>query len=85
MLAPCKLRLGTLLLESRCRICGSFFPQKHNGRTREYCNDNCKNYFKYFSALDKVISNIEFQDIKYIKSIKSDFFGLVNALPKKLI
>ena len=79
-----KIRLGTELLENKCRVCGAMFSQKNSGRTREYCNDNCRNYFKYLSALDKAISNIDFKDISYVKSIKSDLFGLVNSLPKKI-
>jgi len=67
-----------------CRVCGSSFSKKNIGRTREYCSDLCRDYFKYFSALDRTISKISFKDVSKIKSIKGDLFSLVNGLPKKI-
>ena len=67
-----------------CRICGTIFSQKCKGRKREYCNDNCRDYYKFLSALDKVISNINFSDLDHVKTIKGDLFALANTLPKKI-
>ena len=69
---------------NKCRICGTVFDQKSKGRKREYCNDNCRDYFKYLSALDKALSSIEFKDQDSLKSIKTDLFSLVNSLQKKI-
>lgn len=69
---------------SICRICGDEFKQKTKGRKREYCNDNCRDYYKFYSALDKVLSNMDFQTLESIKHVKTDLFALVNALPKKV-
>lgn len=79
-----KIYIGTELLRTVCKICGTSFEQKYNGRTREYCNDNCKNYNKYLNALTKVIDNIDFQDYTYVKSVKSDLFIINNHMPKKV-
>lgn len=47
----------------KCRTCGNALPcrryvAKNGGRQREYCNDACKDVYKYFNAfvrsLDKV-------------------------------
>ncbi|MCH9741481.1 MAG: hypothetical protein K0U38_11685 [Epsilonproteobacteria bacterium] len=67
----------------KSKVCGSTFKQKINGRHREYCNDNCKNYTKYLNALVKTIDSIDFTNHEYVKSIKSDLFSVVNHMPKK--
>lgn len=84
MQKPKKIYLGTEILETVCKVCGTPFKQNINGRTREYCNDNCKNYQKYLNALIKTIDNIDFQDYRYVKSIKSTLFSINNNLPKKV-
>ncbi|MDQ7046762.1 MAG: hypothetical protein Q9M39_03760 [Sulfurovum sp.] len=77
--------IGTdLTIDSICRICGGKYKQSAKGRFKEYCSDDCKNYFKFLSALDRTLSKINFSDFNHIKSIKTDLFGLVNCLPKKI-
>ena len=79
-----RIYLGTELLETVCKRCGTEFYQKLNGRTREYCCDNCRDYTKFLNALARTVDKIEFQDYSYVKSIKSDLFSFVNHLPKKI-
>lgn len=80
-----KTLFGTKWIQTSCKVCRKKHFQKFGGRYKEYCSDNCRNYFKYLSALDKTISSIHFKDMDSIKSIKSDLFGLVNGLPKKIL
>ena len=77
-----KNHLGTQI--TFCKVCGLEFEQELKGRYKEYCSQNCKNYTKYFNALERVISSINFQDYRYVKSIKSDLFSVVNNMPKRI-
>jgi len=79
-----KTLFGTKWIQTHCKTCNKKHFQKFGGRYKEYCSDDCRNYFKYLSALDKTILNINFKDMDSIKSIKSDLFCLVNGLPKKI-
>lgn len=66
-----------------CKVCGNPIEQKQKGRTREYCSDKCKNYIKFFNALEKTIDEIDFKEYEYIKKIRSDLFILTNHLPRQ--
>ena len=77
-----KMGFGTEILKRDCKICGTEFNQKLNGRTREYCNDNCRDANKYLNAYINCLDKIDFKDYSYIKSIKGELFRLVNCLPK---
>lgn len=66
-----------------CKVCGNPIEQKAKGRTRDYCNDKCKNYIKFLNALEKTIDGIDFKDHQHVKKIRSDLFTLTNHLPRQ--
>lgn len=85
MSSTVKTLFGTKWIQTSCKVCHIKHFQKVSGRYKEYCSDNCRNYFKYLSALDSSLSKINFHDLDAIKSVKSDLFSIVNSLPKKVL
>lgn len=65
-----------------CRICGSSIESKKGGRVKEYCSDNCKDVYKYYSAFERALSKVDFKDMDYVRPIKGDLFRIVNNMPK---
>lgn len=75
---------GTDCLEVFCKVCGKRFKQSYGGRFKEYCSDDCKNYFKFLSALDRSLSKIDFKSDEKLKAVKGDLMRLRNSLPQKV-
>jgi len=67
---------------SSCKICGNEFQGKKGGRAKEYCSSNCRDVFKFQSALDKALSKVDFKNMDYVRPIKGDLFRMVNNMPK---
>lgn len=66
--------------ESFCSVCGDLIIQTGKGRTREYCSNHCKDYFKYKNALEKCINNIHFFSSNNASLIKGDIFRMANLI-----
>jgi len=63
-----------------CPICGNNFNPHTAGKPKTYCSDECRNYFKYKNALEKILLSLHpTQEAK--KVIKGDMFRLCNLLP----
>ncbi len=75
-----------------CLICGSLIEQRFNscsfgcgeyeqygGRPKLYCSFHCRNFQKYFVALQKELSQIVLDDA-HKRKIKGDLFALANSL-----
>ena len=67
-----------------CKICGCDIENKKGGLVKEYCSSNCRDVYKYYSALDKALSKVDFSSMDYIRPIKGDLFRMVNNMPKKV-
>ena len=42
----------------KCEICGNSFEDYSLYKPRQYCSENCCNYFKYKNALDTVLFSL---------------------------
>jgi hypothetical protein len=63
-----------------CPICGNTFNPYTAGKPKTYCSDDCRNYFKYKNALEKILLTLKpTREAK--KVIKGDMFRLSNLLP----
>ena len=62
-----------------CPICGTEFNPYTAGRTKTYCNDNCRNYSKTKDALERQILAMR-ADKKHTSTIRGDMFRLANLL-----
>ena len=63
----------------KCPICGTEFVPFTAGRPKQYCSDNCKNYFKFKNALEKTISALEL-DKESTSMIRGDMFRIANSI-----
>lgn len=61
-----------------CPTCGIEFNEFTRGKPKTYCSDNCRDYFKYYNALEKTILAIE-ADTSHSKMIIGDMFRLANT------
>jgi len=63
----------------KCPTCGKEFIPYTAGKSKTYCSDNCRNYYKYKNALEKSIIGLQVtKEAK--KLIKGDLFRLSNLL-----
>jgi len=63
---------------SKCEICGTtIVTEKRTYKPRQYCNSNCRDYFKYKNALEKVLLTIK-PDKEHLSVIRGDMFRLAN-------
>ena len=51
-----------------CRTCGKVLPCRRyaalsGGRRREYCNDACKDVYKYFNAFERSMDKVVFTSL----------------------
>lgn len=65
--------------DSICPICGTTFLQTSNSRPKEYCSDNCKDFNKYFHAMERKLIQIKFKG-KSSNLIKGQLFRTANLL-----
>lgn len=69
-------RFGTDLI---CPICGSTYENKKQGRTKDYCSDNCRDLNKFLSAFETRLLKVDFKS-NYSNILKSRLFGIANNL-----
>lgn len=62
-----------------CPICGGSVPYVDCARPRIYCSDNCRDYAKYKSALERSILKLNATS-KASSLIRGDMFRLANLL-----
>lgn len=68
-----------------CLICGSPIKNKYNdnyalvGRPKYYCSDACRDYYKYFNAFQKSLSQIKLDD-KHKRKIRGEMFRVANTI-----
>jgi len=43
------------------------------GRVPELCSDNCRDFRKYYNAMNRALDNIDFKDENKLKLIKGNF------------
>ena len=71
-----------------CFVCGKPIKQEykltrfgyvHIGRPKNYCSDDCRNYLKYFNAMQKSLEKIDLDD-KHKRKIRGDMFRVANTI-----
>ncbi len=62
-----------------CLVCGNEFHFKRKGRIREYCSDECKDFYKFKNALERTIIKIDFKN-GFSNQAKGDLFALANLI-----
>lgn len=71
-----------------CLVCGHITPQVYtttrfgnfvSGRPRTYCSDHCRNFMKYFNAMNKELDLIDLDD-KHKRKIRGELFRVANTL-----
>lgn len=68
-----------------CLICGSPIKNKYNdnlalvGRPKYYCSNACRDYYKYFNAFQKSLSQINLDD-KHKRKIRGEIFRVANII-----
>jgi len=71
-----------------CFVCGKSVPQIYtttrfgnivSGRPRTYCSDHCRNFMKYFVAMQKELDLIDLDD-EHKRKIRGELFRLANTL-----
>ena len=68
-----------------CLVCGKPIISNDKGyccsfgRPKTYCSDHCRNYMKYFVAMQKELDLIDLDD-KHKCKIRGDLFRVGNAL-----
>ncbi len=65
-----------------CFVCGKPINQKNNvvmGRPKNYCSDYCRDFQKYFNAMQKALDNIDL-DNKHKRKIKGNLFRVANTI-----
>lgn len=74
-----KIPIGTKL---KCKICHTKFISMTTVRPREYCSDTCKDFNKYFEAMQRKMYEINFQGTSS-NELKREFFIISNNLKLK--
>ena len=66
-----------------CPVCGNGFINKSRGRTREYCDDECKNMNSFLSSVETFI-NKDKLTLDSKRKLKSRMFIISNniVIPK---
>lgn len=64
---------------SFCSTCGHEILKKSKFRPAFYCSDNCRDYYKYKNAIEKILISIE-PTSECLKVIRGDMFRLSNIL-----
>lgn len=63
-----------------CPICSTEFNEFTNGKPKTYCSDDCKDYYKYKNALERILIKIK-PHINDSKLIRGDMFRMANLIP----
>ena len=62
----------------KCIICGKEFNPFTNGKPKMYCSENCRNFNKFYNALQKTLDKMEATD-KNKKLLKGELFRMANT------
>lgn len=72
----------------KCLVCGKPINQNYvltsygyelKGRPKTYCSDHCRDYMKYFNAMNKQLDLIELDD-EHKRKIRGELFRVGNSL-----
>lgn len=70
--------------ESKCNVCGNTFINSGRGRTREYCNDDCKNINSFLNSIESKLIGICFKSEADKKALKSRIWSISNLIQFKI-
>lgn len=62
-----------------CPMCGKPFNRHTAGKPKTYCSPECRNLYKYYSALEDTLKKISFNG-KSGNRFKGDLFRLANTI-----
>jgi hypothetical protein len=72
----------------KCLVCGKPIKQQtvlvrggfaFKGRPKTYCSDHCRDFTKYFNAMQKELDQIELDD-EHKRKIRGEMFRVGNSL-----
>ncbi len=74
------MKTSAIGTNTKCPICGTPFNCFTAGKPKTYCSDLCREFNKYYNAVEDRLLKINFYDNKARKSLKSDLWALSNKI-----
>ena len=64
---------------NNCPVCGNPITRKSKFKPFQYCSDNCKDFSKYFEAMEKRLLLVK-PTKEARKMLRGQLFGLSNSI-----
>lgn len=63
----------------KCIICGKYINKTIGTKPKMYCSENCRNFNKFYNALQKTLDNMEATD-KNKRLLRGELFRIANTI-----